>query len=231
VSGPAWTEPGPVATALGTFVVSLADSKFFLGRRVAEWSVGAPELESAVACAAVAQEELGHARVLYPLLADLPLDPPLVPLEREQDRERYYCPRFLTRPWESWPEAVVGLALVDAAVQVALQSATSSAHGELARRACRIVDEERFHTVFAWGRLRALLATRAGEVRPLLASRLDEVVDWLGSLASPLGVLKAQGLVDADGRELVDRYVGTLRGQLPPSVPWPEVAAAGPAGP
>ena len=41
---------------------SLADNKYVLGRRYAEWCTGAPMLESAVAAAAMAQDELGHAR-------------------------------------------------------------------------------------------------------------------------------------------------------------------------
>ena len=43
-------------------VASLADNKAALGRRYAEWAVSAPTLESAVAAAAMAQDELGHAR-------------------------------------------------------------------------------------------------------------------------------------------------------------------------
>jgi len=210
-----WTEPGPVAEALARFVVCLADSKFFLGRRLAEWSVGAPELESAVACAAVAQEELGHARVLYPLLADLPSPLSLGGLEREHDRAQVFCPAFLTRNWETWPELVVGLAVTDTALTTALESAASSAHGELARRACRIVDEERFHAVFAWGRLRALAR---GAFRPaaeaLLAERVGELLDWLRGATEGLGALKAAAVVDADGGQLRARFLEKVRAHL-----------------
>ena len=51
---------------------SLADNKYMLGRRYAEWCTGAPMLESAVAAAAMAQDELGHARSFYPLLRGFP---------------------------------------------------------------------------------------------------------------------------------------------------------------
>ena len=52
-------------------VASLADNKAALGRRYAEWAVSAPTLESAVAAAAMAQDELGHARSTYPVLKAL----------------------------------------------------------------------------------------------------------------------------------------------------------------
>lgn len=49
---------------------SLADNKQAIGLRYAYWRNGAPALEAAVAAAAMTQDELGHARTLYPLLED-----------------------------------------------------------------------------------------------------------------------------------------------------------------
>ena len=57
--------------AMKTVLASLADNKAALGRRYAEWAVSAPTLESAVAAAAMAQDELGHARSTYPVLKGL----------------------------------------------------------------------------------------------------------------------------------------------------------------
>src|SRR5260221_10675812 len=58
-------------TDVFALIARLADNKYALGRRYAEWCSGAPTLESGVAAAAMAQDELGHARALYPLLRDL----------------------------------------------------------------------------------------------------------------------------------------------------------------
>src|SRR5260370_28657346 len=58
-------------TEVFALIARLADNKYALGRRYAEWCSGAPTLESGVAAAAMAQDELGHARALYPLLRDL----------------------------------------------------------------------------------------------------------------------------------------------------------------
>src|SRR5437763_13706739 len=54
--------------ALFAVLSSLADNKQAIGRRYAFWSNGAPALEGAVAAAGMTQDELGHARTLYPLL-------------------------------------------------------------------------------------------------------------------------------------------------------------------
>src|SRR2546423_2597536 len=56
--------------ALFAILSSLADNKQAIGRRYAYWCNGAPALEAAVAAAAMAQDEIGHARTLYPLLDD-----------------------------------------------------------------------------------------------------------------------------------------------------------------
>src|SRR5947199_10422274 len=61
---------GATATMI-RLVGSLADNNGALGRRYGEWAVSAPTIESAVAAAAMAQDELGHARSTYPVLAKL----------------------------------------------------------------------------------------------------------------------------------------------------------------
>ena len=68
---------GAVDAATATMISligSLADNKSALGRRYGEWAVSAPTIESAVAAAAMAQDELGHARSTYPVLAKLGVD-------------------------------------------------------------------------------------------------------------------------------------------------------------
>ncbi len=82
--GPAAGDPGGDPRVTGTphavdaatatmisLIGSLADNKSALGRRYGEWAVSAPTIESAVAAAAMAQDELGHGRSTYPVLAKL----------------------------------------------------------------------------------------------------------------------------------------------------------------
>ncbi|HUJ35751.1 MAG TPA: Phenylacetic acid catabolic protein [Solirubrobacteraceae bacterium] len=61
----------PATATMISLIGSLADNKGALGRRYGEWAVSAPTIESAVAAAAMAQDELGHARSTYPVLAKL----------------------------------------------------------------------------------------------------------------------------------------------------------------
>jgi 1,2-phenylacetyl-CoA epoxidase catalytic subunit len=190
-------------------VVVVADNKYFLGRRLSEWAVGAPALESAVACAALAQEELGHARVLYSLLESLPPHLAPVPLEREDDRERKYCLSYLTEPSSSWYGAVASLVLTDRAMTTLLEAAAESSHDGLRKRTLRILGDEPFHRKFADGRVKEL--ARDGETAQLereLARRLPEVLCWFGPVGEPgLEALVAAGALAQGNEELRQRFL------------------------
>ena len=59
-----------VRAPLRDLILVLADTKRLLGMRYANWILGAPELEAGIACASMAQDEWGHARLLYALLRE-----------------------------------------------------------------------------------------------------------------------------------------------------------------
>ena len=167
-----------LAQATANVVVALADNKYFLAHRLAAWGVGAPTLESAVACTAIAQEEAGHARGLYSLLEDFPRDVAPRPLERESDRERKYALSYLLEPTTSFVRGVAALTLADRACTVLLEAAAESSLEGLRKRAARILADERFHQRYADGRLRELSRTQALERE--LSALLPETLCWFG---------------------------------------------------
>lgn len=181
-----------LAQATANVVVALADNKYFLAHRLAAWGVGAPTLESAVACTAIAQEEAGHARGLYSLLEDFPRDVAPLPLERDDDRERKYALSYLLEPTTSFVRGVAALALADRACTVLLESAAASTLEGLRKRAVRILADERFHQRYADGRLRELARTQALERE--LSALLPETLCWFG----PDGEAGLDLLVDAE---------------------------------
>jgi ring-1,2-phenylacetyl-CoA epoxidase subunit PaaC len=199
------TDDDQALAALVNLVVVLADNKFFLGRRLSEWLSGAPSLESAVACAAITQEELGHARALYPLLEELPIVDPPGALQRGHERTRKYCMSCLSEPWERWAEVVAALILVDPALNTLFKALARSRYDDLRQRAARIPGEEVFHRKYAEGRVRDLARNEHG--RETLQLRIDallpEVLMWFG-LEHEAGVdaLKDQGLLSLDSEEM-----------------------------
>src|SRR6187455_85179 len=55
---------------LHTLLLSLADDEFILGYRNSEWTGIAPMLEEDVAFSSMSQDEIGHARLMYEMLAE-----------------------------------------------------------------------------------------------------------------------------------------------------------------
>lgn len=73
--------------ALTRLILTLADSKRLMGIRYSDWLLGAPSIETGIAASSMAQDEWGHARLLYAMLKDLEIDP--VPVERDRPAEAY----------------------------------------------------------------------------------------------------------------------------------------------
>ena len=227
-----------VATAAANVVVAMADNKYFLARRLAEWGVAAPALESAVACTAIAQEEAGHARALYSLLEDFPRDVAPVALERETDRARKYALNAVLRPYSSFVHGIAALVLVDRALTVMLSACAESAFGELRKRAVRMLGDEPFHQRYADGRVREL--ARRSDFEAELAALLPETLCWFGPEGEEgLEMLVERGIVSLRNEELRQSYLESLGDladrtgvQLPiergedrwnhPELPWAE---------
>ena len=210
---------GKALSALVNLILVLADNKYFLGRRLSEWCPGGPSLESAVAAAALAQEELGHARALYPLLDEMPLTEAPGPLQRGDERRRKYAVSFLEQPLETWAHVVAALALIDPALTVMFNALRECRFEDLRKRAARIPGEEAFHRKYADGRVRDLARTAGG--RAELQARVDELLPemlcWFGP-DGERGVedLKGEGLLSKDSSELRSAYlvdIGPVMGE------------------
>jgi phenylacetate-CoA oxygenase PaaI subunit len=162
-------------------LLQLADNKYVLGRRYAEWVNSAPLLEAAVAAAAMTQDELGHARSIYPLFRTFPDAPPV--LKKEEDRADLINITFLDAPFTHWTEFVATVFLFDQALSVVFEAARNSVFEPLKQRADKILQEERFHAMYGATWLRSLSrpGTQArAEMEQTLARMWPEVLCWLG---------------------------------------------------
>jgi len=199
--------------ALVNLIAVLADTKYFLGRRVSEWTTGAPTLEAAVTAAAVAQEELGHSRAIYPLLEELPWPGRPLPLEREHDRARRYCVSFLDREFPSWAHVVAACVLIDTGVNTMFEAMVDASHEGLASRVRRALEEERFHMGYAESLTRQIVTFDAGpaELQARVDELLPEMLCWFGPRGEPgVEVLAAEGVLKWVNEDLRQRYLGRV---------------------
>ncbi len=193
-----------VRSGLVNMTVVLADNKYALGRRLAEWAVGPPTLEGSVAGAAIGQQFLGQARMLYSVLEQLQATGLSDP-DGAGGRARRYNMTLLDEPWPGWAHVVCSVFLVNSACNVVLAAMKQSAHDELAKRAGRMLEDERFQDQYSAGRVRELVA-RYAPGRRMLQERVDasftEVLAWFGPAGEP-GVhdLVDAGLVSGDNEQ------------------------------
>lgn len=203
--------------AMVNLLVVLADNKYWLGRHLSEWSVGSPSLEVGVACAAIAQGELGQARVLYPLLEELPFPGPVDPARRT----RGYHAALLDAPFPTWPHAVAALLLMDTATTVMLEALRDSGYEALARRVPRMLEEEAFHQDFTDGRVQELarLPGGAAQLRARVTAAVTEMLCWFGPPGEPgVEALRRHGLLARGNQELRQDWLDRI---------GPPLAAAG----
>jgi ring-1,2-phenylacetyl-CoA epoxidase subunit PaaC len=197
--------------ALFAVLSSLADNKQAIGRRYAYWCNGAPALEAAVAAAAMTQDELGHARTLYPLLEDFTqseADPTQV---EPMTRTLHYSLARLDTDFQGWSDFVATNFLLDTALTTFFEAAGNSSYEPLRQRSRKIVQEERIHQMHAEGWVRRL-ARAGGAVRAALdasISRLwDETLCWFGPNDDlNMQQLYREGIIDATPDELRSRYL------------------------
>ncbi len=199
--------------ALVNLIAVIGDNVYFLGRRVSEWSDAGPLLESTAACAAITQDKLGQSRAIYPLLEELPWPNRPTGLQGEVDRSRRYSVSFLDDPLPSWANVVAALALLGPAVNIVLQSVENSRYEALARRARRILDEEKLTSAYAESLVRQIAYEERG--RALFQERVNdlfpEVLCWFGPDGEEgIEALKAEGLASMGNEEMRQRYLNRI---------------------
>lgn len=169
--------PDDTRTALGALLLALADNKRVLGIRYSDWILGAPSVEAGIACSAMAQDEWGHARIVYSMLKDFGFDPH--ELEHERPADEYHNSGVLDSDVASWPELIALNFLLDTALSVQFESLHESRFEPIHYKVRKLLDEERFHFEHGRGWTARLSETEAG--REALAEAFSNA--WTSCLA------------------------------------------------
>jgi phenylacetate-CoA oxygenase PaaI subunit len=214
----------PLATdAIAAMVVSFADNKAALGYRYGEWAVSAPTIEAAVAAAAMAQDELGHARATYSILDKLGH-------ARGDDGAGTGSPLpVIACELPDWPAMIAANLVLDAILTTWVAAARDSAIEPLAARARKILQEEGAHRIHAeaWA---ARLYRAGGADRERLLRHVGEMWDqaarWPGPDDDP-GYLAAlrDGLLSrrpSEIRQQVRGWLSALLGGVGATLELPE---------
>jgi ring-1,2-phenylacetyl-CoA epoxidase subunit PaaC len=205
--------------ALAELLLAIADDEFVLGFWDSEWTGIAPILEEDVAMSSVSQDEIGHAKALYELLAELTGDDAdRIAFGRPADGYRHAA--LMNHARTDWAFSIARRFLYEHADAVRLESLASSNYQPLADLAVKMRREETYHILHfdlwlrrlaeggddshvrlasameqLWADAQAVFAPIAGEGRLLAAGILPESLEtlrarWLERIAAPLAAAR-----------------------------------------
>jgi len=198
--------------ALRRLILTLADSKRLMGIRYSDWLLGAPSIETGIAASSVAQDEWGHARLLYAMLKDLDEDPH--PVEHERPAAAYASIDPLDTAFPDWAAVVAGMTVVDTALAIALSGCADGCFEPATTRIPKMCAEEEYHRSLAFAWYRRLAGSSSGEARGLLRAATDAMLPptlaWLGADDAPARALVEHG-VTRPGPALVAEFRAAVR--------------------
>jgi ring-1,2-phenylacetyl-CoA epoxidase subunit PaaC len=197
-----------VRGGLDALILSMADDEFVLGFSDSEWTGIAPMLEEDVAMSSLALDEIGHARALYELLADLRADgrdANAIAFDRQPEEYRH-C-RLVDGSRGDWAMTIARRYLYDTADAARLEAVAASSWAPLAELVSKLRREEKYHVmhVSTWldrlarggdearGRLLAALATLAPDAATVFTPLPGETaLVAAGVLSAPMAEAEAR---------------------------------------
>lgn len=179
LADPAAALPTTAREALAELLLTMADDEFVSGFTDSEWTGIAPLLEEDVAISSISQDELGHARALYQLLAGVlhdGRDEDALAYDREPDAYRHA--RLLDHARGDWADTIARRFLYELADEARLAS-IGAGYPPLAELAEKLRREERYHRMhlLAW-------IDRLANGGPGPRARLEAALGELGSDAA-----------------------------------------------
>jgi len=128
--------------------MEIADDELILGWRDSEWTGIAPLLEEDVAFSSIAQNEIGHARALYELVARA-RGTTADELAFDRSPDEYRCAPLVEPRLMDWAETIARHYLYEEADAKRLEQLKQSEDPEIAGLATKIDREEAYHRIHA----------------------------------------------------------------------------------
>mgnify|MGYP001446488380 CR=1 FL=1 len=216
-------------TALAELLLTLADDEFVLGFWDSEWTGIAPMLEEDVAFSSLAQDEIGHARVLYEILAELTHDT-ADHIAYGRQPEEYRHARLLDHSRTDWAFSIARRFLYDTADATRLTVLANSSYAPLAGIVGKIRREETYHRMHmeAWVKR---LAEAGGEAHQRLSVALETLWPDALTIFTPFDgeeELLNAGILPEPLMAIQQRWLGEIASFLQPlGLPFPFREAGG----
>ena len=163
-------------------LLEIADDELILGWRDSEWTGIAPSLEEDVAFSSIAQNEIGHARALYELVARA-RGTTADELAFDRSPDEYRCAPLVALRLMDWAETIARHYLYEEADAKRLEQLKQSDDPEIAGLAAKIDREEAYHRMHAqmwFDRLQDVQQFQEAleELRPMVVERGEHLPEF-----------------------------------------------------
>ena len=176
-------------------LLAAADDELILGWRDSEWTGIAPLLEEDVAFSSIAQNEIGHARAVYEMLAE---DPDGLAFDRSP--EEYRCAPLVELHLLDWAHSIARRWLYEVADEIRITALKADSDSVVAGLAAKIDREEAYH------RMHAQMWHERLRDEPRFQAAVEELWPYA------LGVLPAELRGELVSRVGLDEVEGVERG-------------------
>lgn len=200
-------------SALGDYLLSLADNALILGHRNSEWCGHAPILEEDIAFANLALDEMGHAKVWYEIYAHLiGQDKDTFPDQLVYHRlpEAFRNALMMELPKGDWAFSMTRQYLYDVGESMRLESLKKSTYAPIAEAAGKMRAEKVYHVRHSSAWVRRLgLGTEESHRR--MQNALDDLWPYaVQYIASVPDVTLMAATVLPDGASLAETWQTTV---------------------
>ncbi|WP_175638484.1 Phenylacetic acid catabolic protein [Metabacillus schmidteae] len=170
-------------SSLITLAETIADNKYILGDRLVEIGVSGPTLEATLSAIAMAQQELGHSRLIYRWANDLK------GVNGSKIEIKDQTGKAFSRNVEinNWIELIAGLYAVNVATDLVMRAIIESGNTDINHPFSKMLKEQNEHLVYSKVWCKQLLNDKGsipGHFKISLEKVMIEVVEWLKTIES-----------------------------------------------
>ncbi|WP_017753425.1 Phenylacetic acid catabolic protein [Calidifontibacillus oryziterrae] len=171
-------------------VHTIADNKFVLGDRLVEIGIGGPDIEATLSAIAMAQAELGHARLMYNWTFDLEglIKKPEIQAQTGRAFQNVVA-------IHNWITLIAASYVVNLAVDLVIKEIIKSSTRQVGSHFEKYLVEQKDHIIYSEGWAMQLLNDEGAiprKFKEALSEVQNEVVQWLTSIETNKSLLEEQ---------------------------------------
>lgn len=184
---------------------TIADHKFVLGDRLVEIGISGPDLEATLSSIAMAQAELGHARLIYRWVADLKGENGSKQEIKQQTGKAFQSLVEIN----NWITLIAGLYTTNVAIDLVMKALLKGDHKHLNLPFSKMLKEQHEHVNYSKSWSEQLLNER-GSIPLRFEKQLEkasfEVEQWLNKVEKDNTILANSNLTEQFNETIKSLY-------------------------